>query len=88
MYTSAHVGALEQIGFPLRQTINEGDYRAWRSGLENPAAAADFVVALAGDPVAKAVKEHPQNLDLLYLICSTGQPCARIYRSTTHGPHS
>ncbi len=82
MYTSAHVGALQQIGFSLRRTINEGDYQRWQDALADPAAAADYVVAIDGDPVAEAVKKYPQNLELQYVICSTGQPCARIYRST------
>ncbi len=82
MYTSAHVGALQQIGFPLRQTINEGDYKLWHDALADPAAAADYIIAIDGDPVAQAAQKHPQNLELLFVICSTGQPCARIYRST------
>ncbi len=82
MYTSAHIGALQQIGFPLRRTINEGDYDQWRQALEDPAAAADFIVAMDGDPVAEAVGKHPQDLELMFVICSTGQPCARLYRST------
>ncbi|MGA7706686.1 MAG: hypothetical protein WCD77_02770 [Acidobacteriaceae bacterium] len=82
MYTSAHIGALQQIGFSLRRTINEGDYEEWQQALKDPAAAADFIVAIDGDPVAEAVKKHPQNLELMFVICSTGQPCARLYRST------
>ena len=82
MYTSAHVGALQQIGFPLRRTVNEGDYRLWPEALADPAKAADFVVGIDGDPVAEAVQKHPQGLDLQFVICSTGQPCARIYSST------
>lgn len=83
MYTSAHIGALQQIGFTLRRTINEGDYDQWQQALKDPAAAADFVVAIDGDPVAEAVKKHPENLELTFVICSTGQPCARLYRSTS-----
>lgn len=86
MYTSAHVGALEDIGFPLRQTVNEGDGSLWQAAMRDPAAAANFVVALDGDPVAAAVRLHPKNLKLLYLICTTGQPCARIYESTVDKP--
>jgi hypothetical protein len=37
------------------------------------------VVALDGDAVARAVAEHPQGLTLLEVVCSTGQPCARVY---------
>ncbi len=81
MYTSAHVGALEDIGFPLRQTINEGDDGQWEQALRHPAAAADVVVAIAGDPVAQAVGQHPEGLRLMDILCTTGQPCARIYRS-------
>ena len=87
MYTSAHIGALQQIAFPLRQTVNEGDYKLWDSALKNPAGAADFIVAIDGDPVMDAIHRHPQNLQLLFLICSTGQPCARIYRSTERASH-
>ncbi len=86
MYTSAHIGALQQIGFPLRQTVNEGDYSLWQAAMKDPAAAADFVVALDGDPVAAAVRQHPKNLNLLFLICSTGQPCARIYQTRKNTP--
>jgi hypothetical protein len=82
MYTSAHIGALQQIGFSLRRTINEGDYYLWQQALKDPAAAADFIVAIDGDPVAEAVGKHPQNLEVMFVICSTGQPCARLYRST------
>jgi hypothetical protein len=83
MYTSAHIGALQQIGFSLRRTINEGDYDRWQQALKDPAAAADFIVAIDGDPVAEAVRKHPQNLEAMFVICSTGQPCARLYRSTS-----
>lgn len=82
MYTSAHIGALQQIGFSLRQTINEGDYKLWHDALADPAAAADYIIAIDGDPVAAAAQKHPRDLELLFVICSTGQPCARIYRST------
>ncbi len=84
MDTSAHVGALQQIGMPLRQTINDGDYDRWQAALKNPGSAADFVVAMDGDAVAKAVQQHPQHLHSLFVICSTGQPCARIYQSDEH----
>ena len=82
MYTSAHVGALEEIGFPLRHTINEGNYERWQAALKNPAAAAPYIIAIDGDPVAAAIAQHPKNLELMYVICATGQPCARMYHST------
>jgi hypothetical protein len=85
MYTSEHIGAVEQAGIPVRDIINEGNYSEWATALEAPAAKADYVVALDGDPVAKAVAAHPQGLMLLQIICSTGQPCARVYKADRRG---
>ena len=50
--------------------------------LKAPAANAAYVVAIAGDPVDAAVKAHPEGLTELEVICTTGQPCARVYQST------
>ena len=80
MNVSSHVGAVQQAGIPLRRIVNEGDYLTWRDALEDPARAASMVVALDGDPVSQAVQRHPEGLQLMKVICSTGQPCARIYR--------
>jgi 4-amino-4-deoxy-L-arabinose transferase-like glycosyltransferase len=85
MVTSDHIGAVPQAGLPLRQIINEGDYYAWRPALEAPARSAAYVVALDGDAVAQAVERHPGGLELEQVICSTGQPCARIYASRAAG---
>lgn len=82
MQNSDHVGALQDAGIPLKQTVNEGEYYSWHAALQGPAQNAAYVIAIAGDPVAQAVAEHPENLDELTIICTTGQPCARIYRST------
>jgi hypothetical protein len=79
MYTSDHIGALQMAGIPLKRTINEGDYYQWAGALKNPAKAASVVVALDGDAVAKAVAANPEGLTLVDVLCSTGQPCARIY---------
>ncbi len=82
MYTSDHVGAVQQAGIPLRRTVNDSDWLLWQHALQDPARSARFVVALDGDAVARAVEAHPQGLQELDVICSTGQPCARIYEST------
>jgi Dolichyl-phosphate-mannose-protein mannosyltransferase len=81
MYNSDHVGALQDAGIPLRQTINEGDYDSFQAALAAPAEHAGYVVAVAGDPVATAVAAHPQGLTELTILCTSGQPCARIYKS-------
>jgi hypothetical protein len=88
MSVSDHVGAVQQAGIPLRDVINDGDYYEWNAALKNPAAKADYVVALDGDAVAKAVATHPQGLTLLQIICSTGQPCARLYAARNSDPRS
>jgi hypothetical protein len=86
MQNSDHIGALEDAGIPLRQTVNEGEYYSWRAALEDPAGHAAYVIAIAGDPVSKAVAEHPEGLQELTILCTTGQPCARIYQSTRFTP--
>jgi hypothetical protein len=92
MYLGDHVGALQQAGIPLRQTINEGNHRQWKQpsdrdglweqALANPAQYVDFVVALDGDPVA--VGAQKQDLSSIVVIRTAGQPSATIY--WTHRP--
>ena len=86
MHNSDHIGAIQQSGIPLKQTLNESDYDSWKAALDAPAAKADYVVAIAGDPVDDAVKAHPENLTELTVLCTTGQPCARIYKSDVWKP--
>lgn len=81
MYNSDHVGALQQAGIPLKQTLSESDYDSWKAALAAPAEHAAYVIAIAGDPVSAAVEAHPHGLTELAVLCTTGQPCARVYRS-------
>jgi hypothetical protein len=85
-YISDHPGAYERAGVALKRTINEADYYRWKPALKDPATAADYVITTDGDPVAKAVAEHPGGLTLMDVVCSTGQPCVRIYRSDIREP--
>lgn len=85
MYNSDHIGALQDAGIPLRQTLNEGDYDSWKAALDDPADHAAYVIAIKGDPVSKAVDANPKGLTELTVLCTTGQPCARIYRSDVFG---
>jgi hypothetical protein len=84
MFDSEHVGALQQAGIVLKQTINEGDWDTWHPALEAPAAHAAYVIAINGDPVSAAVAAHPEHLTELTVLCSTGQPCARVYQSDVY----
>jgi hypothetical protein len=85
MRDSDHIGAIQQAGIPLKQTLNESDYDSWMAALAAPAQKAEYVIAIAGDPVDEAVKKHPENLTELAVLCTTGQPCARIYKSDVYG---
>ena len=82
MSTTAHVGAVQTAGRPLKMMISEDDEVAWEQALADPAHHAAFVIAMVGDPVAKAVEVHPEGLKELEVICTTGQPCAKVYQSS------
>jgi hypothetical protein len=88
MNTAKDAGAVQQSGMPLRRIISEGDNEEWQQALADPAHSAPLVVALDGDSVAKALERHPQGLELLEVVCSSGQPCARIYRSKLYSKGS
>lgn len=89
MYLGDHVGALEQAGIPLRDTINEGNHRVWKQPydpdglwertLADPARNADYVVAFENDPVWKAVQSG--HLEALVEIHVSGQPRTILYRA-------
>jgi hypothetical protein len=81
MENSDHVGALQAAGIPLKQTIGPSDYYRWRAGMADPAATAGYVISVGDDAVAQAVKAHPESLLELTILCSTNQPCVRIYQS-------
>jgi hypothetical protein len=81
MRVSSDVGAVQQAAIPLRRIVNEGDYRTWQRALESPARSVSTVIAFDGDVVSQAVQRHPEGLQMSNVICSTGQPCARIYHS-------
>lgn len=82
MYIGEHGGALQRIGFPLKRTINEGNYRYWQSALMDPARMAPYIIATDGDPVAEAIKKHPQGLEEITVVRAMRQNPIRIYRSS------
>jgi hypothetical protein len=85
MQNGEYIGALQDAGIPLKQTVNEGEWYSWHAALEDPAGHAAYVIAFEGDPVAKAVAEHPQGLTEMTILCGTGQKCARLYQSQRYG---
>lgn len=88
MSITDHVGAVQVAGRDLKSMISENDSQSWNWALADPAKYAAFVIAIDKDRVAQAVKEHPQGLQEISVICSTGQPCARIYQSSVWKPSS
>lgn len=85
-YMSDHPGAYQRAGIPLHNVINDADYYRWKPALADPAKFADYVIATDDDPVAKAVAVHSAGLTLINIVCSTGQPCVRFYRSDVRRP--
>jgi hypothetical protein len=81
MYTGAHPGVLQQAGVPLRQVVNESNHPQWEQALDAPAHEADYVIAIEGDQVARAVAERPQGLEPVAVIESAGQPRTTVYKS-------
>lgn len=86
MSTSAHVGAVQDAGRTLRSLVSENDEVAWEAALAEPAHRAAYVIALDGDPVAKAVALHGQGLAEIEVVRTVGQPTARVYQSTVYKP--
>ena len=85
MSTNDHIGAVQQAGIPLHLLLSENDRDSFQSALAAPGTQADYIIAIAKDPVDAAVRAHPDNLTELTVLCTTGQPCARIFKST-HAP--
>ncbi len=85
MSTNDHIGAVQQAGIPLHLMLSENDRDSFQAALAAPGSKADYVIAIAKDPVDAAVKSHPADLTELSVLCTTGQPCARIYKSA-HAP--
>jgi hypothetical protein len=86
MSLTNHVGAVQTAGRPLKSMVSENDNQDWQIALKDPARSAAYIIAIDKDPVAKAVAAHPQGLGEIEVICTTGQPCARVYQSLLWAP--
>jgi len=86
MSLTNHVGAVQTAGRPLRSMVSENDDQTWQLALKDPAKHAAYVIAIVGDSVATAIAAHPQGLAEMEVICTTGQPCARVYQSLLWTP--
>jgi hypothetical protein len=88
MYCGNHPGALQQAGVPLRRVIHEGsrtiadgEYGEWERALETPGAYADYLVAIAGDPVGMSAARNASRLQPVAVIESPGQARAVLYKT-------
>ena len=89
MYLGDHVGALQQAGIPLRETINEGNHRPWKKpgdpeglwerSLADPAASVDYAIGIGNDAVSESARTR--RLPVVTRIEVEGQPPATIYRA-------
>jgi hypothetical protein len=86
MALGTHVGAVQMAGRTLVSMVSENDNETFSKALADPADNAAFVIAIDGDAVAQAVAAHPEALQELYVMCTSGQPCARLYQSTVWKP--
>jgi hypothetical protein len=86
MSLTDHVGAVQDAGRDLRSVISEDDQQEWKTALTDPAKYAAYVIAIQGDPVAKAVAANSNGLAELDVICTNGQACAHIYQSLIYRP--
>jgi hypothetical protein len=81
MDCSAHPGAVQMAGIPFRRVLRESNPVYWEIGLTQPARSADFVVAIAGDDVSRAVRLFPQGLEPVATVGTPGHAQAVIYQS-------
>ncbi len=85
MYTGDYVGALPSAGVHLRRVVSETGKMVWDAGLSCPAQVADYVIAVDGDAVAKAVERNPRWLKKVAGFSTPGKPDVAVYRSTFPG---
>ncbi len=82
MYTSDYVGAIQRAGIPFAHVISDSTFTAWDAARSAPFAGANYIVAIAGDPVAEAVRINPRGLTKLAILHTLGKPDVTIYRGS------
>jgi hypothetical protein len=83
METSVYPNLVAFTGIPLRQTLNESDKEYYSAALAAPATHAAIVLAFDGDEIDKAVKAHPEGLELVRRFECRGQNAGTVYVSDT-----
>ena len=77
-----HVGAFQRAGIPLRRTWNESSHRSGEPEFAFPLAQGDYVIAFDGDPVARMVAEHPDDVKPVATLSVPGEKRCVIYKAT------
>ena len=83
MNTSIYPQVVALSGIPLHQTINESDKEFYQEALAAPARHAAIVFATEGDPIEKAVHDHPDGLTEVGHFSAKDQPDMTLYVSDT-----
>jgi len=83
MNTSVFPQLVSLTGIPLRQTINESDKQFYTEALAAPASHAAVVLAFEGDEIDRAIRAHPEGLQLVRRFRAPGQPLGTVYVSDT-----
>jgi len=81
MDCSVHPGAVQMAGIPFRRVLRESNPVYWEIALTQPARSADYVIAIAGDDVTRAVRLFPEHLGKVAEVGTLPGPRAVIYRS-------
>ena len=77
-----HVGAFQRAGIPLRRTWNESSHHSGEPEFAFPLAQGDYVIAFDGDPVARMVAEHPDDVKPVATLSVPGEKRCVIYKAT------
>jgi hypothetical protein len=86
MDASAHPGAVQSAGIPFRRVLRESNPPYWETALTGPAGSADYIVAIQGDDISRAVRLFPRDLEPVVRVGTPPGPQACIYRSLhNHG---
>jgi hypothetical protein len=84
MNCGAHSGAVQAAGIHFRRILRESNPPYWEVGLSEPARSADYIIAIEGDDVARAVRFFPQDLQPITTVGTPTGPKAVIYQSMHH----
>ena len=84
MDCGAHSGAVQAAAIPFRRVLRESNQPYWEIALTEPGRSADYVVAIGGDVVFRAVRLFPQGLEPVATVGTPAGSQAVIYGSTRH----